>query len=92
MVSGIGPKDHLSELDIPVVHDAPGVGMNLQDHVAIGGIAYLVEKPMNNTDLNFSFNLPRTVNAQALRLFAREDNGPIYTETVAEGMAFVNSK
>lgn len=32
MVSGVGPKDQLSQLDIPLVHDLPGVGQNLQDH------------------------------------------------------------
>ncbi|ORY67588.1 GMC oxidoreductase [Pseudomassariella vexata] len=30
--SGIGPKGQLSSLGIPVVHDLPGVGENLQDH------------------------------------------------------------
>ena len=32
MLSGVGPADHLSELDIPVVRDSPGVGQNLRDH------------------------------------------------------------
>ncbi len=32
MVSGVGPADHLREHGIPVVHDAPGVGQNLQEH------------------------------------------------------------
>ena len=32
MVSGVGPKDQLSQLGIPLVHDLPGVGQNLQDH------------------------------------------------------------
>ena len=32
MLSGTGPADHLRALDIPVVHDLPGVGENLQDH------------------------------------------------------------
>ena len=32
MLSGIGPADHLSRLEIPVVVDAPEVGRNLQNH------------------------------------------------------------
>ena len=32
MLSGIGPAAPLSDLGIPVVHDAPGVGQNLRDH------------------------------------------------------------
>lgn len=32
MLSGIGPAEHLSEFDIDVLVDAPGVGSNLQDH------------------------------------------------------------
>ena len=32
-LSGIGPATHLGELGIPVVHDQPDVGANLQDHL-----------------------------------------------------------
>lgn len=32
MVSGVEPKDQLSQFGIPLVHDLPGVGQNLQDH------------------------------------------------------------
>jgi choline dehydrogenase len=32
MLSGIGPKDHLSSLSIPVVKDVPELGSNLYDH------------------------------------------------------------
>ena len=32
MVSGIGPAQELKKFDIPVIHDLPGVGQNLQDH------------------------------------------------------------
>ncbi|MBC8637927.1 choline dehydrogenase [Caballeronia sp. EK] len=31
--SGVGRADWLKELEIPVVHDLPGVGENLQDHL-----------------------------------------------------------
>ena len=33
MLSGIGPAQQLQALGIPVVHDLPGVGENLQDHI-----------------------------------------------------------
>ena len=33
MLSGIGPGKHLQEHHIPLIHDLPGVGQNLQDHL-----------------------------------------------------------
>jgi choline dehydrogenase len=36
MLSGIGPAAHLQELGVDVLLDAPGVGNNLQDHLAAG--------------------------------------------------------
>ena len=33
MLSGIGPAAHLQQHGIAVVHDLPGVGQNLQDHI-----------------------------------------------------------
>ena len=35
LLSGIGPGAHLSGLGIPVVHDLPGVGRSLQDHMDV---------------------------------------------------------
>lgn len=32
LLSGVGPKEQLTSLSIPVVHDLPGVGENLLDH------------------------------------------------------------
>lgn len=40
--SGIGPADVLGPLGIPLVHDLPGVGQNLQDHLQLRMI-YRVE-------------------------------------------------
>lgn len=34
LLSGVGPAAHLREMGIAVVHDLPGVGGNLHDHVA----------------------------------------------------------
>ena len=33
MLSGIGPADHLKSVGIRPLHDLPGVGGNLQDHL-----------------------------------------------------------
>ncbi|AOS98040.1 Oxygen-dependent choline dehydrogenase [Microbulbifer aggregans] len=35
MLSGIGPAEHLKEHGIEVVHDLPGVGQNLHDHLEV---------------------------------------------------------
>ncbi|WP_226702354.1 choline dehydrogenase [Microbulbifer elongatus] len=35
MLSGIGPAGHLQEHGIDVVHDLPGVGQNLHDHLEV---------------------------------------------------------
>ena len=35
MLSGIGPRAHLQAHGIPVVHDLPGVGQHLHDHVDV---------------------------------------------------------
>ena len=39
MHSGIGPADHLESVGIRAVHDLPGVGGNLQDHLDLFVIA-----------------------------------------------------
>lgn len=35
MLSGVGPKEHLEEMQINTVLDSPNVGENLQDHVIV---------------------------------------------------------
>ena len=52
MLSGIGPAEHLKEMGITVVQDAPGVGQNLQDHVTVPMCWTVKEKPQS---LNSSF-------------------------------------
>jgi choline dehydrogenase-like flavoprotein len=37
--SGIGPSHHLRQVGVPLVHDLPGVGANLQDHLDLFVIA-----------------------------------------------------
>ncbi|WP_395837541.1 GMC family oxidoreductase [Cystobacter fuscus] len=46
MQSGVGPADELRVLGIPVVHDLPGVGQELQDHILVAGINYESRIPL----------------------------------------------
>ncbi len=48
-LSGVGPRDLLARHGIPVVHDLPGVGENLQDHLQIR-LMYKVAKPITTND------------------------------------------
>ncbi len=45
MLSGIGPKNHLKEFQIPLVKDLPGVGHHLQDHVEVGLVYHVKNLP-----------------------------------------------
>ncbi|XP_076652655.1 glucose dehydrogenase [FAD, quinone]-like isoform X2 [Halictus rubicundus] len=93
MLSGVGPKDHLNEIGVDTVHDAPGVGENLQDHVAIGGMAYLVDPPESYTaEQPFTFIEPESVNAKTLKEFAINRKGPLYAMAFVGGMGFINTK
>ena len=83
MVSGVGPRAHLEELGIPVVADLK-VGHNLQDHVGLGGLTYLVDEPVTFKKSRF-----QTVAVGLEYIF--NERGPLTTGGV-EGLAFVNSK
>lgn len=48
-LSGIGPGELLQEHGIDVVHEAPGVGQDLQDHLQIRTI-YRLNKPLSVND------------------------------------------
>jgi choline dehydrogenase-like flavoprotein len=39
MLSGLGPREHLESLGVPVLVDLPGVGANLQDRYEVGVVA-----------------------------------------------------
>jgi len=52
MLSGIGPAEHLQEHNIPVISDLP-VGNNMQDHVGLGGLTFVVDAPLTVTRSRF---------------------------------------
>ncbi|MCA6935294.1 choline dehydrogenase [Pectobacterium versatile] len=56
--SGVGPKNLLQRLDIAVVHDLPGVGENLQDHLEMY-LQYACKEPVSLYPALQWFNQPK---------------------------------
>lgn len=52
LLSGIGPAAHLRAVNVTVVKDLPGVGENLQNHVAFA-VPFTIDEP-NTFDLNWA--------------------------------------
>ncbi|VEH43257.1 Alcohol dehydrogenase [acceptor] [Kocuria rosea] len=52
--SGIGPAVHLSEVGVPVVHDLPGVGANLHDHLLAPVIAEATSRTIEHPESDWS--------------------------------------
>ncbi|KAF7993308.1 hypothetical protein HCN44_006368 [Aphidius gifuensis] len=83
MVSGIGPKEHLKEFDIPVLSNLR-VGDNLQDHVGLGGLTYIIDEPLTFKKSRFQ-NFPTAIE------YILNERGAM-TSSGVEGIAFVNSR
>lgn len=85
MLSGIGPAAELKRHGIPVLHELPGVGQNLQDHLDV----LVVHKCTKPVSLGISW---RNLLAQVKHLYhyLRYRKGPLTTNS-AEGGGFVKS-
>lgn len=81
MLSGIGPADHLRATGVPVIHDLPGVGQNLQDHL---DVCTLISSHDHST-----YDKTSRVMAGLRYVFGKQ--GPA-TSNLAEGGGFVSSK
>ncbi|XP_012061306.1 PREDICTED: glucose dehydrogenase [FAD, quinone] [Atta cephalotes] len=84
MLSGIGPKDHLRELGIPVIQDSK-VGSNLQDHIGLGGLTFMVNQKISMVE-------KRLQSVQTVMQYAALGNGPLTVLGGVEGIAFINTK
>ena len=84
MLSGVGEGGHLQEMGIPVLHHAPGVGRNLQDHFLqrmryrvkpCGTVNELVRGPLGKARMaaRYAFDRrgPMSIGAAEANLFAR---------------------
>ena len=86
MLSGVGPAEHLRDLGIPVVLDAPGVGANLHDHPD-----FVFGYTSDSTELvGFELRwLPRAL--RELRRFRRDRSG-MFTTNFAEAGGFLKTR
>ncbi|MVS98377.1 GMC family oxidoreductase [Devosia marina] len=85
-LSGVGDPAHLQDLGIPVVHDLPGVGRNLQDHPGIGGV-----KQRSSVPISYYSNVSLFAKARALGQYLITGGGPAANNGL-EVMAFVRSR
>lgn len=87
MLSGIGPRAELAAQGIPLVHELPGVGRNLQDH-----IDYVQSWHVPADDRTFGLSMRGAAYiAKGMLEWRRERSGPV-TSTYAEAGAFMNSE
>ena len=85
LLSGIGPASDLKKLGIPVVHDLPGVGQNMQDHLD----SYVVSELSRPISYDKADAFPRNIPNVLQYLLFR--SGPV-TSVVAESGCFAASK
>ncbi|XP_056642947.1 glucose dehydrogenase [FAD, quinone] [Diorhabda sublineata] len=84
MLSGIGPAKHLQDKGIRVIHDSPGVGQNLQDHIA-SVVTFLIDHPI-------SLVINRLVNLNTAARYAIKEDGPLTSSIGLETVGFIPTK
>ena len=82
LLSGIGPRKHLEEMEIEVFHELPGVGGNLQDHVIT---AMLIKGPKDNQQI--SSNIFKINPVEILKYYFTR-SGPLGDNGIGIGVYF----
>ncbi|KAF6217155.1 hypothetical protein GE061_001509 [Apolygus lucorum] len=85
MLSGIGQKEQLAQHGIKTLVDLPGVGENVMDHIAVGGMAFLIDYPI-------SLVMSRVVNVNSAIRYAVANSGPLTSSVGLETVAFITTK
>ena len=85
LLSGVGPADEIRRHGIESVHELPGVGKNLQDHLDV--IVSVREKTRFSLSLN-PLSLLSTIKAVFQYIFGRRG---LLTSNVAESGGFIKS-
>lgn len=83
MLSGVGPREHLEDMNIPTVVDLP-VGKLLHDHLFFVGMQFTIEKP-------YSLQLADWINPVSIVDFATKGTGPLTTLSAVEAIGFINT-
>ncbi|PNF19747.1 Glucose dehydrogenase [FAD, quinone] [Cryptotermes secundus] len=83
MLSGIGPRSHLQELNISLVRDL-AVGLNLQDHVGLGGLTFLVNQSVGITESGIR-------NIGTILKWLKDGGGPLSVLGGAEAIGLLNT-
>ncbi|MDR7306265.1 choline dehydrogenase [Rhodoferax saidenbachensis] len=87
MLSGIGPHQHLVEKGIATLHDLPGVGQNLHDHI---DVVQMVNAPQLTETVGVSFT--GLVNAVRGIFEWRKQRTGMLTTNFAEAGGFIKSQ
>ncbi|XP_014241316.1 glucose dehydrogenase [FAD, quinone]-like [Cimex lectularius] len=85
MLSGIGPRHHLEQFNIPVIQDLP-VGDNLMEHIGMHGLVFLINQ---NVSIN-PFRIVDQILPTALQYVVGTKG--ILTSLGCEGVAYMKTK
>ena len=87
MLSGVGPALHLQDMGIPLFHELPGVGQNLQDHIT----TVLIYKTQKINDA-MGFSLKGAWHMLKAMLEWRSNRTGWITSNVSETQGFVSTE
>lgn len=75
LLSGVGPAEQLRAFNIPLIHDLPGVGRHLQDHLLVT-VTFECTRPVSLSDAQ---------NARNILLYMLWRRGPLTSNGVEAG-------
>ncbi|XP_011296796.1 glucose dehydrogenase [FAD, quinone]-like [Fopius arisanus] len=85
MLSGVGPQNHLTNLGIQIIQDLP-VGHNLQDHVSMAALTFLVNDSVTIVEPRIASNYKNTFD------YWIRGTGPFTVPAGAEALAFIDTQ
>ena len=84
MLSGIGPREHLSQLGIPIIEDLK-VGYNLMDHIGMMALTFVLNQTVAITEREL-------FDDKNIFEYMSYHSGPLSVPAAVDGIAFYDSK